>query len=230
MSMGAVGTIVLAPACVVFRDGQDARHAGLVEAAERRRLWRPDQRVDTIIREAYRRLREQNDRTATRWACEQTGWPKYKINRRAAELGLAHVKEPVWAPAELVILQEHGYLGVDAIVRKLAAAGFHRTRTGVLLKRKRLQLTARHLGGYTGNALAQLFGVDNHKVYQWIECGLLPGARRETCRTERQGGDSYWIRREAVRAFLYDHPDEYDLAKVEKWWFLGLLTDGRISR
>jgi hypothetical protein len=226
----AMGAIVPAPEGLVWPLSAKELHQGKVLAGERRRLWRPDERVDAIIREAYRRLREENDRAATRWAREQTGWPKYKINRRAAELGLAQVKEARWDPAELGVLQEFGYLGVDALVRKLAAVGFHRTRTAVLLKRKRLELTARHLAGYTGNALAALFGVDNHKVYGWIEAGLLRGERRETARTERQGGDSYWICREDVRAFVFQHPDEYDLGKVEKWWFLSLVTDGRISR
>jgi len=38
------------------------------------------------------------------------------------------------------------------------------------------------------------------------------------------------IRREDVRIFLFTHLDEWDLRKVEKWWFLGLITDGRASR
>ena len=119
---------------------------------------------------------------------------------------------------------------MDAIRRKLAAAGFHRTSNGILLKRKRLRLTAAHLDGYTGNALAELFGVDSHKVYDWIKQGLLAGERRETARTERQGGDSYWIRRKDVYTFVLAHPDEWDLRTVEKWWFLSLITCGRISR
>ncbi len=134
-----------APVGLQFAALGDGRHSGLVLAGDRRKLYRPDARIDACIREAYRRLRKDGDRTATRWAQRETGWPKYMINRRAAVLGLARAKEGVWVPAEIDVLQEYGHLGAQAIQRKLAADGFHRTRTAVMLKRKRLQLTARHL-------------------------------------------------------------------------------------
>jgi len=34
----------------------------------------------------------------------------------------------------------------------------------------------------------------------------------------------------ALHAFVMQHPDEYDLRGVEKWWFLSLVAEGRISR
>jgi hypothetical protein len=48
-------------------------------------------------------------------------------------------------------------------------------------------------------------------------------------RTRSQGGDIYWITHNAVREFVLKHPDEIDLRKVEKWWFLDLMTAGRIG-
>ena len=199
------------------------------ERIRRRRKYRADDRIDAIIREAYRRRLEENDRGATRWAQIKTGWPRFMVLRRGAELGLARTKEPNWSPPELAILEETGHLGVEAVRKRLAKRGFARSRTAILLKRKRLKLTA-HLDGYSGNALAELFGVDNHRIYRWIADGMLAAERRGTDRSPKQGGDTYWIRRQDVHAFVLQHPDEYDLRKVEKWWFLSLITDGRISR
>lgn len=219
------GTITEAPPAARF----ERTSSRCVPARTHRRKYVADEQIDAIIREAYRRRLEEKDRQATRWAQRETGWPKFMIVRRGAELGLARTKEPNWSPAELAILEETAHLGVEAVRRKLAQAGFGRSRTGILLKRRRLKLTA-CLHGYSGNALAALFGVDNHKIYRWIEDGVLVAERRGTDRTSKQGGDTYWIRREDTYAFLLNHPDEYDLRKVEKWWFLSLITGGRISR
>ena len=199
------------------------------QSGGRRRKYRPNDRIDAVIREVYRRRLEENDRGATRWAQKKTGWPKFMIARRGAELGLARTKEPNWSPPELAVLEETAHLGVEAVQKRLGKRGFARSRTAILLKRKRLKLTA-HLDGYSGNALAELFGVDNHRVYRWIADGMLAAERRGTDRSHKQGGDTYWIRREDVHAFVMQHPDEYDLRKVEKWWFLSLITEGRISR
>jgi hypothetical protein len=58
---------------------------------------------------------------------------------------------------------------------------------------------------------------------------MLHATRRGTDRTEAQGGDSYWITHKAVRDFVLRCPDEIDLAKVEKMWFLDLVTAGRLG-
>jgi hypothetical protein len=217
--------IIEAPIGARFDCAPD-RHGG---PGGRRRKYRANDRIDAIIREVYRRRLEENDRGATRWAQGKTGWPKFMIARRGAELGLARTKEPNWSPPELAVLEETSYLGVEAVQKRLAKRGFARSRTAILLKRKRLKLTSR-LDGYSGNALAELFGVDNHRIYRWIADGMLAAERRGTNRSHKQGGDTYWIRRQDVHAFVMQHPDEYDLRKVEKWWFLSLITEGRISR
>lgn len=96
------GSIVTVPENAVF-SGRKDRQARLLEAATRRRKYQPTESIDATIREAYRRLLVERDRTATRWAQQQTGWPKFMVNRRAAELGLSRVKEPNWQPRGLEI-------------------------------------------------------------------------------------------------------------------------------
>ena len=139
------GSIVAAPENAVFVTRKD-RQASLVEAAVRRRKYRPNDTIDAIIRETYRRLLIEKDLKATKLAQRQTGWPKHIVCRRAVELGLSRVKEPNWQPRELEILQEHAHLGADAVRKRLAGEGFERSRAGIILKRKRLKLTE-HLDG-----------------------------------------------------------------------------------
>ena len=79
-------------------------------------------------------------------------------------------------------------------------------------------------------ALAAAFGVDAHKVCTWIHRGLLRADRRGTDRTRQQGGDTWWIPISSVRKFILRAPEEIDLARVEKFWFLDLLTGGKICR
>ncbi len=190
-----------------------------------KRKYVADDRIDAIIREAYRRRLEDGDRKATYWAQTETRWPRFMIVRRGGELGLARTKEPDWSASELAILEETAHLGADAVRRKLAKQGFSRSRTAVLLKRKRLRLTA-HLYGYSAKDLAGLFGIDSHRIHRWIAGGLLKAEPLGTGRLH----DICWIRKEDVHTFVMNHADEYDLRKVEKWWFLSLITDGRISR
>jgi hypothetical protein len=214
---------------MVFRTDRLHAHAGLVKSGARRRRWRPTEEVDAVIREAYRLLIETNDRQALKRAAVETGWPRFAVKGRGLELGLARVKEADWSLAEIAILRENGHYHPGVIARKLAAAGFHRGQGAVLLKRKRLALTASHLG-YSPTSLARLMGIDAHAVADWVKRGMLAAEQRGTVRTAQQGGDSWFITRESARAFLFAHADEWDLRKVEKWWFLDLLTDGAITK
>jgi len=66
------------------------------------------------------------------------------------------------------------------------------------------------------------------KVLRWIQQQALNAERRGTARTEAQGGDTWWISDRNVRRFVLRFPQEIDLARVEKMWFLNLLTDGKL--
>jgi hypothetical protein len=45
---------------------------------------------------------------------------------------------------------------------------------------------------------------------------------------EQQNGDIYLIREKDVRRFILEHPTEIDLRKVDRLWFLDLLTNGLV--
>ena len=77
--------------------------------------------------------------------------------------------------------------------------------------------------------MAGLFGIDSHNVGKWIRFGWLTAEKRGTDRTAVQGGDIWFIHHEQVYRFVLGHPEEIDLAKVDKLWFLDLVTRGKIG-
>lgn len=184
--------------------------------------------MDDLLRAAYYQYRVYSNRTAIGHCARTLGIPRWVVNRRARALGLAHVKESLWSEAETAVLERWGHLTDAVIQRKLKSAGYSRSVTAIHLKLKRLRIK-QNLDGYSAYSLAEAFGVDSHKVSLWIRRKLLSATWRGTERTERQGGDSYWITHRAVRDFVLRYPDEIDLAKVEKIWFLDLVTAGRIG-
>jgi hypothetical protein len=179
--------------------------------------------IDAAIREAYERYQKYGNRTAITTTARKIGWPKWKVNRRAIALGIARAKEAPWSRDELDVLERYGWMCDEKLSERLKAAGFHRTATAVHLKKKRLRISASG-DWYSATQLAEAFGVDGHKIVRWIQSGLLRASRRGTARISVQGGDSFVILCRDVREFAIAHPNEYDLAKVEKTWFLELVT------
>jgi hypothetical protein len=220
-------TVVSIPDGVELDTPEECRRKALAAAGRRRSKYRPSEAADEAIREAYRRAIEENDRQVIKRTGRLLGWPRAAVIKRAAELGLARVKEPDWSLAEIAILREYARYGAQAIREHLKRAGFRRTKTGIELKRKRLDLV-RDPGGYSAYSLSKLCGIDQHGVMRWIALGWLAAEKRGTNRTEQQGGDSHFIRIEDVQRFIWEHPDEMDLRRVEPRWFLNLVSDGKI--
>ena len=193
------------------------------------RKYRASKEIDDLIRNAYSRMRKDCDRQSLKLMARRIGWPKWALLHRGRRLGLARTKEPPWSDAELKLLTRWGWMGDERIALRLRAAGFSRSATAVHLKRKRLRI-CRSGDWYSATALAEAMGVDSHKVMRWIAAGLLKADRRGSARTQLQGGDTWLILRAEVKRFMLRYPDEYDLGKVEKFWFLDVITDGKICR
>jgi hypothetical protein len=193
-----------------------------------RKLYLPTEDIDRKIRGAYYRQR-QGDRSALTLVRRELGWSKSAVVRRGAALCLTRAKEHSWSAAEEDLLAKWGHLGPAAIQRRLARAGYQRSCAAIQVKLVRLRIK-RNLDGYSACTLAHAFGVDVHRVSYWIRRGLLRAHRRGTDRTVTQGGDMWWIPLSAVRQFIMRAPEEIDLARVEKFWFLDLLTGGKICR
>jgi transposase len=192
-----------------------------------KRKYVPTLAIDEAIRSAYQKQR-QGDRQALRAVSQKIAWPRSAVCKRGAELGVTRAKERPWSVAEEELLERFGHLAPSGIRRQLAARGFCRSIAAIQVRLNRTRIK-QNLTGYSANSLANAFGVDVHKILTWIRRGLLIAERRGTDRTRNQGGDTWWISDRAVKRFILRAPEEIDLARVEKIWFLDLLTGGKIG-
>lgn len=188
--------------------------------------YQPTVKTDGLISDAYLRLR-MGDRSALKTVSHQIGWPPKAICKRGAELGLARCKERIWSQPEVQLLNQFGHLAPSGIQRKLAEAGFTRSIAAIQIKANRDRIKS-NLEGYSACRLADALGVEVKKVLRWIRDGALKADRRGTERLPQQGGDIWWISDPSVRRFILRYPDEIDLARVEKIWFLDLVTKGKL--
>lgn len=132
-------------------------------------------------------------------------------------------KEPDWTAKELEILEKSAHLSPDRIQIHLRRLGFRRTRTAIVLKRQRMRYT-KNKQGQSAWQVSQCFGVDVHTILSWIQKGRLRAIRRGTARTERQGGDIWFIKDRWIRDFILTNLCEIDLRKVDKYWFVDLVA------
>jgi len=153
------------------------------------------------------------------------GLPRWKVNRYAISQGWVAVqkREPAWTDRELRILEQSAHLQPNRIRLHLKRIGHNRTETAIAIKRKRLRLL-QNLQGQSANQLAECFGIDAKTVTRWIQGGHLKARRRGTARTALQGGDMWFIKDLWVRQFILSCPEFVDLRKVDKFWFIDILT------
>jgi hypothetical protein len=154
--------------------------------------------------------------------------PRWKITRYAQSQGwIARTnKEPDWTERELEILWRSAHRSPEVIRKALRRAGYKRSMTGIVLKRKRMHYL-KHLEGQSARSLAECFGVEQHCITRWIARGQLKADVRGLHRTPQQGGDHYYIKDKWVRDFVIENVAEIDIRKVDKYWFVDLLAGGK---
>lgn len=201
---------------------KDCRSKGLAGQALKPSKWIITPEIHSIIEKIYKRDTGNGQVAAL---AKRIGYPRWKISRYAIGQGwiAKQKKEPDWSEKEIWILQTYAYLSPERIQIRLKKAGFNRSVTGIVLKRKRLRLLSR-LEGQSANQFANCLGVDIHFVNRAIKAGKLKAQKRGTQRTEKQGGDIYFIRDDAARNYIINWLNEIDIRKVDKYWFVGILT------
>lgn len=146
---------------------------------------------------------------------------------RAVQLGLDSRTHIEWTDEETTILKSCAHLSRQQIARALAVRGFRRNcNTNVIVRARREQLHSSAPSHYSLQRLAGLFGIDSHSVKRWLSEGWLLYEMKGTERTRQQGGDTYLVSREAVRAFVCAYPELFDLRKVNQSWFIDLVREG----
>lgn len=194
-----------------------------------RERWASNEQIDRLIVEVYQRVPKKND--INRLAATLNR-PRWWVSARARRLGCVapRFKQPPWTEAEDELIATYAARHPSTIVRTLKRHGFNRTETAIVVRLKRIgQARGRNADPdhYTANALAKLFGVDRKGVGAWIAKGWLKAGKRGTDRTEANGGDEYWIHRREVRRFIIENVSAVDLRKVDKFWFVDVLTEAR---
>jgi len=128
------------------------------------------------------------------------------ILNRAAVLGLAFCRRRSWTKAEIDMLGEHaGVSTVAALAKKL-----DRTPASVKAKLKHLEISSRVREGYTKEDLRLLLRVSAKSIRNWVNRGWLRVVNGR-------------FPESAVAKFLHQHPDQYQLGRVEEAWFKGLI-------
>lgn len=203
---------------------QKANELGLRSSKQKvqvRRHYRNEPHIDEQIRFAHQSV---PTRGYMQTLADRVGRPRWWVSRRARELGLTTPRfaEPAWSDEELAIIERTSRLTPQGANMALKRAGFSRSLTAVVVKRKRLDITVpRRKGVYTVNALATLLGYDAKAPVRWIRAGLLKASGEE---------GNYSISEPDVRAFLIEYPMQVDLRKLpllNRPWLYEVLTARR---
>src|SRR5216684_3651398 len=167
--------------------------------------WTPG--LDEKLRRAYQRAQTRTDLTYNLHLIQRScGFTRVVILNRAAVLGLAFGQRRSWTNEEMEILTElAGRTTIRAIAKKLS-----RTPASVKAKLRQLEISARVREGYTKDDLRLLLGVSAKSIRNWVDCGWLRVVNGR-------------IPEPSVARFLRQHPDQYQLSRVEEAWFKGIV-------
>jgi hypothetical protein len=152
--------------------------------------------------------------------------PRWALYQRALKIGVvksSHQKR-LWTGEEIKILKKNAQYAPLTIKKRLEKAGFQRSVASIVLKRKRMRFLS-NLEGMSACLCAECLGVDLHWVLNYIRQGLL---KAEIIRHDRQGKTNYFIREKELRRFIINNPELIDLRKIEKYYFIELLANGKV--
>jgi len=191
--------------------------------ANKKFQWTPE--LDEKLRHAYQRAQTKVALTYNLDLVQRScGFTRVVILSRAAVLGLAFCRRRPWTKEEIDRLGEHaGMSTLAALAKKL-----DRTPASVKAKLKQLEISFRLREGYTKEDLRLLLRVSTKSIRNWVNRGWLRGVNGR-------------FPESAVAKFLHQHPDQYQLGRVEEAWFKGLIfpafnrapqsrVNGRVAR
>jgi len=84
-----------------------------------------------------------------------------------------------------------------------------------------------NLEGMSAYLCAEFLGVDLHGVLKHIKSGLL---NAEIIRYDSKGKATYYIKEKDLRTFITNNLGVIDLRKVEKYFFIELVANGRVHQ
>ena len=207
---------------------QKAKSLGLRCVLRRRMEWTAEQ--DRVIREQWPRV-SRRERTAQSLA-DQLRVPDHQVRIRAAQLGVSIPRCPFrpWSTEETDILSEYAHLGLWGLQKRLKRSGWVRSKNSIAAKLMSLNIHTRgeNIDVYSAKGLAELLGINQGIVMNWIVKGWLTARPRTEGQTP-QGTPKEWaIRPKHVRQFIREYTAHVDFSRADKFWLVDLLT-GRIA-
>lgn len=200
---------------IKFRRAVRAKNLVRSERLSQSRPFRFTPEQDAFIRRHY----DRNVRGRAQVIGDRLRLPKWRITHRASQLGLSRVKEKPWSEYEVRKLQSQiGFTSIAKLAKRLG-----RSETAIQLKATRLGIQKRR-HGYTATSLSQALGVNNKFVTGRIADGRIHAIRRETRRTDKQGGDEWLITDEDVIEYIRANPYDLDIKKIDAYWFMDVIT------
>jgi len=185
-------------------------------------LWPITPEMHQAIRETYVNGTGQCE---VKELAEKLKVPRWKVTRYAQAQGwIARQRhEPYWSETELEALQKLARYSPGIIQRKLREKGIRRSVNGIVIKLRRMNMR-QNIPGHSARDVARCFGVEMKAITRAINLGYLKATRRGTARTERQGGDMWYILDKNIRKYVFEYLNEIDLRKVDKYWFVDLIA------
>ena len=209
---------------------QRARQLGLSAPGQsglprRRRSTADVAALDEKIRKVWPTL---TCRGAVQRFADEIGEDRRMISQRAGALGLTKAhrrKEPGWTAAEDALMGRIRLNDPDHAARVFKEHGFNRSPTAITVRAKRLGLSRQRRDVLSATKAAAILGVDSKWVTARCIDGTLEAEKRGTSRLVQQGGDTWSIRPDALRAYIVANLEEIDIRKVEKFAFVALLVE-----
>ena len=164
------------------------------------------QNEDDIVRQRYR-----GSHLSSRVISEQLNncgasppISEYAVRARVQKLGIGQRENRHWTESEQNRLREWtGRIPPKEIAQKLK-----RGLVSVTVKMKRMGLSRRTKDGwYTKKDVAEILGVDHHKVQDWMDKGYLKAVPYQEI-PQKNGGAQWYILEQDLRMMLLKYPQE----------------------
>lgn len=203
--------------------GEECRRKGMVGYRTKRNKHTIDPKHDERIRKVYMGTTGNGEiKALASWL----GVPRQTLTTYANKNGWTQkaVKSPPWTPEEDAALEKYARYCIEKISVKMRQDGFNRTNTAIAIRLKRKRLLS-NLDGYSATQLSECLGIDAKSVTRLIQQNKLRAEKRGTARTEKQGGDAWWIKPRYIRNYLMDYIGEIDMRKIDRFWFVDMLCN-----
>ncbi len=155
-------------------------------------------------------------------------WPRGILYLHAKKMG--YVKRAyighdwkAWSQEEKDLVEKTGHYSVIQVRRKLQKLGYNRTDAAIHRMRA-ITRAVHNRAGMSCNELSICMGLDNRSIRQLIDSGRIKAKRL----IGYEGPTAaYHILPEDIKRYILDNLPAVDFTKIDKYWLVDLLTEGK---